>query len=135
MEAVHSVEPATPDEYACVIDYWVRNFRNSPWAGCIANDQYAIAARATARALIARGARATVVRRAGRVAGFVVTEGQCLHYLYVKRWYRGVGIGAALRGFALRSGVKLYTHKTEQFKFLESAGLHWDPVPARTKAL
>jgi GNAT superfamily N-acetyltransferase len=132
MEPTHTVEPATPDEYACVIDYWVRNFRNSPWAGCIANDQYAIAARATARALISRGARAWVVRRSGRVAGFAVVEGTLLHYLYVKPNYRKVGVGGALRGFALRSGVKTYTHKTPAHSFLDRHFV-WDPVPARIK--
>lgn len=131
VESAHRVEAAAPEEYACVYDYWVRNFRNSPWAGCLANDQYAIAQRITARQLVSRGARAHVVRIGTRVAGFVVLEGPALHYLYVKPQYRGVGVGAALRGFALRSGVKFYTHRVPcSEKFFPT--LYWDPVPART---
>lgn len=124
----HVVEPATPEEHALVIDAWARSFRNSKYAGCIANDEYPVAARNTIRRLIDRST-VRVVRNSGRVLGFAVQEDTTLHYVYTKRWYRGTGVARSL--VEACGHLERFTHRTDACDWLFDLGLAWDPVPAR----
>lgn len=99
--------------------------------------------RATATDLITRGARVLVAYSpledgTRRVMGYVVFEPGILHWLYVKRDYRGFGVGKALLRAMFNSiefpGAPdkwIYTHRTKASARFLGRGFEWDPVPAR----
>jgi GNAT superfamily N-acetyltransferase len=76
--------------------------------------------------------------------GYVVFEPGVLHWLYVKRDYRGFGVGRALiremvsslnaADFAGAPDRWIYTHRTKASQRFLGPCFHWDPVPARTKS-
>ena len=132
----------TEDEYALVFDSWSRSFKKSPWAGCVTNDMYDQVSRRTIADILDRGATVRVAcaelpTGGRRVMGYVVCEPEkrILHWLFVKRDFRGMGVGSSL----LREVVKddetwTYTHRTRaSVKFL-GPQFEWDPVPARVRA-
>lgn len=129
----------TADEFSFVFDSWANSFRKSPWAGCVPNRLWDSVSRATAGEILDRGARVIVAHKElpdgkRRVAGYSVSEPGILHWLYVKRDYRGVGVGRALLVETARTfpaGPRVYTHRTAaSAKFLGSSW-RWDPVSAR----
>lgn len=149
--------PPTADEYPLIYDAWANSFRKSPWAGCIRNCDYDQVSRATIGEILARGARViTAVQdpEGGgqrRVLGYSVSEpgDQVLHWLFVKRDYRGMQIGTQLLRWTIADWTPYkpwrYSHRTRaSVKFLNTATGHpagrgndcWihDPVPARVKA-
>lgn len=133
------------DELNFVFDSWAKAFRASKWAGCIPNNLYDQVSRACASEIIDRGARVTVaveVNEAGerRICGYSVAEPKrrVLHWLYVKRDLRGLGIGKRLLSEVLslpsadptNGDGWTYSHKTNASdKFLR--GMRWDPTSAR----
>jgi len=132
----------TAEEYPLLFDSWARCWMKSPWAGCIRNCDYDTVSRATIGELIDRpGTRVTVlytVTEAGirRVVGYSVSEPakRVIHWVYVKRDFRGMGNGRRLLAELTtdRRGW-VYTHKTNACeKFLR--GMKHDPAPARVKA-
>lgn len=134
----------TADEFPLIFDSWANSFRKSPWAGCIPNHLYDVTSRATIDGILNRGARvncAVVDLEIGRrVLGYSVSEPSrgILHWLYVKRDYRKMGVGTSLLECVLETipdGTPLrYTHRTPaSARFLGDAPWEHDPVPARTK--
>ena len=126
--------PAEADEIPFIVDAWARSFRDSPWAGCISNEHYQEAQRATINDLLARGARATVaVPTEGprRVCGFVAFEApDIIHYVYTKRWARKRGLANSMISFAAPNGGR-FSFRTPSSEFLLRRGFKWNPIPAR----
>jgi GNAT superfamily N-acetyltransferase len=136
--------PAEADEHAFVYDSWSRSFQKSPFAGCIPNHLYPQVSRACISETLERGARVLVMyadlpEGGRRVAGYSVSEPDkaVLHWLFVKKGWRGLGKGRELLAetvAAFPQGDWTYTHRTRaSTKFLGPA-FRWDPVPARVKA-
>lgn len=131
----------TADEYPLVFDAWARSFKKSPWAGCVPNHMWDAVSRATASEIINRGARVVVACAelddgTRRVMGYSVSEPGVLHWLFVKRDYRGMGVGRALLAQTMGTGPGKwkYTHRTRASQhFLGPAFVH-DPTSARVKA-
>ncbi len=134
----------SPDasEFNLIFDSWARSFMKSPWAGCIRNCDYDQVSRAAMAELVDRPARVTVAVEdledgTRRVLGYSVSEPdrKVIHYVYVKRDARGLGIGRTLRrdvvADADREGWS-YTYKTNASdRFLR--GLKHQPALARVK--
>ncbi len=131
-----------PDEFSFIFDSWAKAFRASKWAGCIPNNLYDQVSRACASEIIDRGARVTVAVEVGedgkrRIVGYSVSEPRrrILHWLYVKRDLRGLGVGKRLLNEVLGTGTAdgwTYSHKTNASdRFLR--GMCWDPTSARVK--
>lgn len=140
------IEPPTADEYNFIFDSWARAFRNSPFAGCIRNCDYDDVSRKAMAEIIDRGARVVVMvntleNGVRRVAGYSVSEPgrKVLHWVYVKRDYRGMGLGRQLRRDVVPDtevGTWTYTYRTNSSdRFLSALGkrMKWDPTPARIK--
>lgn len=136
--------PPLPDEYGLIYDAWSNSYRKSPWAGTIPNNLYDQVSRATASEILSRGARVVMaveeVPGGRRAIGYSVSEPAkgVLHWLYVKRDYRGLGLGKALLAETLQpfpADVRwVYTHRTKaSAHFLRDVRIDWDPVPARVK--
>jgi GNAT superfamily N-acetyltransferase len=137
------------DEFPFIFDSWARSFRKSPWAGCVPNHLYDQVSRATSAGIIDRGARVIVAVAPlpdgdRRVMGYAVSESEVLHWLFVKRDFRRMGVGRALLEETTRAwprcsvfdeghGPWKYTHKTRVSAVFLGAGWVWDPVPARMK--
>lgn len=135
------------DEFPLIFDSWSNSFKKSPWAGCVPNRLWDDVSRATIAEIIDRGARIIIAAMplpdgGRRVMGYSVSEPnkRTLHWLYVKKDYRGAGIGARLLRETCPDGAFAwrYTHRTKAAdKFLRRAagagGPHfeWDPVPSR----
>jgi len=142
------------DEYPLIFDSWARSFKKSPWAGCVPNHLWDMVSRAAASDILNRGARVIVAATpiegaddyARRVMGYSVSEPGVLHWLFVKRDYRDMGVGRALLDETTRDWPKdsvydaghptyKYTHRTRASSgFLKGSGWQWDPVLARVKA-
>ncbi len=134
----------TAEEYPLIFDSWARCWHKSPWAGCVRNCDYDTVSRAMINEIIDRkDTRVSVLYTvteggARRVMGYSVSEPSrhVLHWLYVKRDFRGVGIGYKLLADVLGPDLDrrqwTYTHKTSACdKFLR--GLKHAPQHARVK--
>lgn len=137
--------PPAADEFPLIYDTWARSFMKSPWAGCVRNCDYPATSRAAIQEILDRGARVVVavVELEGggrRVMGYSVSEpGEgALHWIYVKRDYRGMGVGKALLADVEEHATPhatglVYTYRTPaSAKFLGAKWRH-DPVLARVK--
>lgn len=126
--------PMQPDETKFVVDSWVRSFRDSPWAGCIANDRYQEVMRETVNSLLARGVRVIVAipsEGPRRVCSYIATEAPDLvHYIYTKNGSRKLGLAAELLAKYGPPTGRL-TFRTPASEFLLRRGFTWTPVPAR----
>lgn len=134
----------TADELNLVYDAWANSFRKSMWAGTVPNQLWDTVSRATIGEILNRGARVTVAtvdlpdEGARRVMGYSVSEPakRVLHWVYVKRDYRGMGVGSALLADVLADDVSpwTYSHRTNaSSRFLGKQFSH-DPTTARVKA-
>lgn len=67
--------------------------------------------------------------------GYSVTEPGVLHWLFVKRDYRGMGVGSALLAASCPGTSPMkYTCRTRASAAFLGSRFSWDPVPARVKA-
>lgn len=131
---------ATPDELPLVFDSWARSFQKSPWAGCIPNHLYPQVSREASAEIIDRGARVLVgyvdLPNGGRrVLGYSVSEPhrRVLHWLFVKKDYRGLGYGRQILAATCDGGDWTYTYRTRaSTKFLGQRFEH-KPEHARVK--
>lgn len=131
----------TAEEMPLVFDSWARSFRKSPWAGCVPNHLWDQVSRAAAAGIVDRGALITVAvtpiegAEGRRVMGYAVSEPdrRVLHWLFVKKDYRGVGVGGSILKHVAGDGFWTYTHKTRASQKFLGPRFAWDPVPARTK--
>ncbi len=128
------------NEYNFIFDSWARSFQKSKWAGCIRNCDYDTVSRAAMAEIIDRGARVSVAVEemadgTRNIVGYSVSEPKkkVLHYLYVKRALRQLGVGRRLLHDIPGVGPGwVYTYKTgASDRFLR--GWQWDPTPARVK--
>lgn len=127
------------DELPLVYDSWSRSFQKSPWAGCIPNHLWPSTSRASISDILDRGARVLAgyveLPEGRRVMGYSVSEPErnVLHWLFMKRDYRGVGYGRALLSATCPSGDWIYTHRTcASARFLGSR-FEWSAKAARVK--
>lgn len=146
-----------PEEFALIYDSWAASFRKSPWAGCVPNSLWDQVSRACALELLNRGrvivavqelepvvlenSSGRLVHPPRRVMGYSVSEPGCLHWLYVKRDYRGIGVGRQLLAETTRDWTPAskqyvweYTHRTHSSAAFLGKGWLWNPVSARVKA-
>lgn len=145
MDIVFSVPDV--DELKLVLDSWSNSFRKSQYAGCIPNNLWPEVSRQTATQLMTRtGARTicaltpTADGTRGRVMGYSVSEPGILHWLYVKKDYRRLGIGSQLLQELIGNWNDSerkrprYTHRTDSSGRFLPPGWKWDVIPARVKA-
>lgn len=129
------IRPATASDLPFILDSWCRSFRDSPYAGVIRNDDFHRVQRSTIAGLLGRGARVLVAAEptTGRILGWLAHEGtELLHYAYVKRPFRRLGVARRLLEAAGLSRGR-YTHRTH-CDWLGDRWT-WDPVPARIEKL
>lgn len=126
---------AQPADVAFVMANWLRTWRTSPWAGCIANDEYHDVTRRCIEQLIARGARIRVAVLRDRLAGFlcheVTADGRTVaHAGFAKDPYLGLRPLERLAAEMPGSPPVLVTFRTPALtRALDSAGLPWRHAP------
>lgn len=140
------LDSPTAEEFAFIFDSWASSFKKSPYAGCITNDMYPEVSRRTMQDIVDRGARLRVAYAQPddgdrRVMGYSVSEPgkRILHYLYVKRDFRGMGIGTGLLNDVLTATESgdlawTYTHRTKASPGFLGKLFQWNPVSARVKS-
>lgn len=126
------------EEYAFVFDSWASSFRKSPWAGCVPNHLWDQVSRACIGELLNRSLVVVAYRELAdgtrRIMGYSVSEPGVLHWLYVKRDYRGMGVGKRLLEFTTAGWEQFaYTHQTRASRKFLGQKWHWDPVLARIR--
>lgn len=134
------------DEFPLIFDSWANSFRKSPWAGCVPNHLWDQVSRADIAGIIDRGARVVValapqvpgIFEGRRVMGYSVSEPGVLHWLYVKKDYRGQGVAKALLAETTRDWPArrpwLYTHRTRASAGFLGADFRHDDIPARVRS-
>lgn len=134
--------PIAADELPLVFDSWAKSYRKSPWAGTVPNHLWDTVSRACSSEILERGARVTAAvvdlpDGTRRVMGYSVSEPgrSVLHWLFVKRDYRGQGVGRALLTAAITgmAGQLYYSHRTKASSKFLGPGWTWDPTSARVK--
>lgn len=133
------IDTPRADEFPLVFDAWARSFKKSPWAGCVPNHLWDQVSRECAHQIVNRGARVLVAVTelpdgTRRVMGYSVSEPgkKVLHWLFVKKDYRGMGVGKTLLAETCPGHGWTYTHRTRaSARFLP--GFTWDPTAARVK--
>lgn len=141
-----AIDTPRADEFDLVFDAWANSFRKSPWAGCVPNHMWDAVSRAAASDILDRGALVLVAvtpiegqedkfPEVRRVMGYSVSEPDkhVLHWLYVKRDYRGTGVGSALLRATCPDGKWIYTYRTRASERFLGSRFRWDAVPARVK--
>jgi GNAT superfamily N-acetyltransferase len=138
----------TQGELAFIFDSWSNSYRKSPFAGCTPNHLYDQVSRECMRTIMDRGAlvicavtpiadKEDEYPSVRRVMAYSVSEPdrKVLHWLYVKKDYRGVGVGRELLTATVPTAEMntwIYTHKMRaSTKFLR--GMHHDDTSARVK--
>lgn len=146
MNSAWSIREYTPDsdDEKFVYDYWLKSFRDSPWAGNIPNNQYAAVMSDGIRQLLARGAKlhlAVNTDNSDQFLGFICHEqtargDRVLHYVCVKDILRGNGIAKALLAQAGIDPKKrfYYTYRTKLFAKAFPMGSHEPSIQRRLKA-
>lgn len=136
---------ATADEYAFVFDSWARSFQKSRYAGCIPNHLYPQVSRAGSADILDRGAKVEVAYvdmpdGSRRVMGYSVSEPQrnILHWVFVKRDYRQLGIGRALVDRVTAecdpAKPKHYTYRTDASAKFLGPSWQWEAKLARVRS-
>ena len=112
------IRRADADDAAFVFSYWLRDhFEHSAFARGVSKDTYMRLHHLVLERVIARSCIwvACDAEDPSVLYGFICAEGDILHYLFVKRRFRGLGIGGRLlaeAGFSA-TGPKLFTHLTD----------------------
>jgi GNAT superfamily N-acetyltransferase len=132
----------TAEELPLVFDAWASSFKKSPYAGVIPNHCYDEIARVAISEILDRGAKVVVAVQplpdgTRRVMGYSVSEPakKILHWLYVKKDFRGMKIGRAILRETVDPGEPgwRYTFRTKASARFLGPGFQWDPVPARIR--
>jgi hypothetical protein len=125
-----------------IFDSWLRSWRNSPWAGCIPNNEYYPMTRSAIEQLVGRGAEfkvACLKADPERILGWICHEltgpDAVVHYLYVKDPYLTLGIGDALVASIPGNKPGFYTYRYRQVSEAcqHAAGWRHAPEIARRK--
>ena len=106
------------DDAGFVFSYWLRDFyERSAFCKGIAKSTFMSLHHLLLERVVARSVIwiACSADDPSLIYGFICVEGPVLHYLYVKRRFRGLGIATALLGIAdMASGPKAFTHLTDE---------------------
>jgi ribosomal protein S18 acetylase RimI-like enzyme len=141
------LDAPTSDELKFVLDSWSSSFRASKYAGCVPNNIWEETHRRSMTQLMTRSNCRTVVALTptsdgsrGRIAGYSVSEPGVLHWLYVKKDYRRLGVGRLLLDTLVKyqfneveKAFPRFTHMTDAARRFLPPGWKWDPIPARVK--
>lgn len=132
-----------PNEYGLIFDSFANSYRKSPWAGTVPNHLWPLVSRTLTEELLARGSvvlvGVTPVEGADpgvrRVVGYSISQPdrKVLHYLYVKRDYRGLGMGRKILNATCPEGQWYYTCRTRASSGFLGERFRWDPIQARVK--
>lgn len=138
----------TADELPLIIDSWSRSYKKSPYAGCVRNCDWNTVSKGTIGELLDRSRiivavtpiadRESEYPKVRRVMAYSVSEPgkSCLHWLYVKDDYRGMGVGRALLAKTIEgwsaTQPRVYTHRTNASAQFLKGWRHRD-VLARVK--
>ncbi len=143
LEALVAFRAFRPDDMRCVTSNWLKSFRDSPWAGCVSNDQYYDAYSETLRQLFVRGTKILVACNkddADQIVGWIAIEdvkgGCAVHYVYVKDGFRQGGLASELVRRALANkepGRRFYTFRTRASSYLFSDWQHAREIACRQK--
>lgn len=115
--------PPEENEWPLIFDSWARSWMKSAWSGTFRNCDWDELSRKASSEIIDRpSTRVTVAytftdKNVRRVAGYVVYEPgiKVIHWLYVKRDFRGHGVARDLLREVLGSTAMpewKYTHRT-----------------------
>ena len=130
---------AEPD-LGFVFDSWINSYRDAHAAGMIAYEDWAAVMRQAIERVLARdGCELYVAHHPGEddgktdLYGWAALEGQLVHYVYVKRPFRRLGIARGLLGAGKVQPRFSYTCKTIIVSQLREAmpGARWTPLTAR----
>lgn len=121
--------PEGETEWSLIWDSWARSWMKSPWSGTFRNCDWKELTRAVSQEIIDRPTTRVYVAwgetedGTRKLKGYIVTEPsrKIIHWLYVKRDFRGQKVAKALLESALLDTDRrdwVYTHKTYACNYL-----------------
>lgn len=116
------VRRADADDAGMVFSYWLRDhYEHSAFASGIAKTTYMRLHHMLLERVIARSCIWVACDAANPsiIFGFICTEGDTLHYVFVKRRFRGLGISKLLLAVGLPDGAPAaFSHLTDAMVML-----------------
>lgn len=129
----------TPDDLGFIVDAWMKNYQKSGEVEDLTPDLYCPAQRAQINRFLRAGGAVLAVNVADptQLFGFVAFERDetarvaVVHYVYVKKTFRGLGLGKQLVERAVQGvDARFYTHrapKRADEHVLRRAGAKFNP--------
>lgn len=117
-------EGGEKSEWNLIFDAWALSWRKSPWSGTVRNCDWDATSRAAMSEIVDRPTACVRVvwtmtaDGVRRVKGYIVAEPsrRIIHWLFVKRDFRGQGVARALMKHVMEDDDKrskwIYTHRT-----------------------
>ncbi len=111
-----------PQDHNFVLDTWLRSHRQTPWGLSMLE---AIYFRNHRRRVLAALERSTTVVSCDpefedQIFGYIVLEDHgemaCVHYMYLKDLYRGMGIGKQMMELIPQASYLFYSHQSRRRK-------------------
>lgn len=137
------IQPIDQESKAFVLDYWLKSYRLSPWAGVVPNNLYTATYSACLQQLIDRGMEIWVLQSAKDLnldafVGFVAlerAEKPVIHYVFVKEPFRRQGLAKFMLSELDVDLTKpfFYTFRTRAAKYATNG--RYRPEIARRKQL
>jgi L-amino acid N-acyltransferase YncA len=98
------IRPAKEDDFAFILDSWLKSTRDEPWAGVVCNNMAMAVLQETVRQLMLRGMKVSVAvnpERDEQIVGWLASEpGRppevIVHAIYVKQPFRRMGTAKQL---------------------------------------
>lgn len=125
-----STRAGLPEDLSFVYATWLRSYRHSSaFAKKITDRVFYLAHHAAIERILARGATVLVCTPADSpevILGYAVTEGTTLHFVYVKKPFRRLGIAS---GLLAGEGPSMFSHWTDDWDRIRDLWPHAEYNP------
>jgi GNAT superfamily N-acetyltransferase len=131
MKPTWTIRAAREDDFAFVMDSWLRSTRDEPWSGNVCNNMAMAVLHESVKQLMLRGAKIVVAvnpERDNQVIGWLCYEfgrppEKVVHAIYCKRPFRRMGVARQLLAYVdLRPDDPFpYTYRTRMSRCFPNA--------------
>lgn len=126
VQGLTAFRPSCPDDMRFIYSTWLKGLYNgNDWFARIRQERFFKVYHAVIEGILARAAIQVACQKADPsvILGYSVTEGAKLHWIYLKKDWRGYGLARLL----IPADVNVCTHLTHQGIALKPRNWEFDP--------